>query len=99
MHISIHRVLRSRSPRRRNLLGAGVASLLTVALVSIGYGFAASSAATARASKAPFVFGLSYAESGPLAPPATGAGPFVQAWFKYVNAHGGVQGHKLQVDV
>src|ERR1700683_4850693 len=83
---------------RKRFLGAGLAALTMVALTTMGFGLASSGAAVTSHAKQPYVFGLSYAQSGPLAPPAEGTQQFIQAWFSYVNAHGGVQGHKMELD-
>jgi hypothetical protein len=86
-------------PTRRPLLAACLATLMVVGVSLFGLNLAASSASIIKVSKTPFVFGISYAESGPLAAQTYGTSQFIQAWFDYTDAHGGVQGHKVELDV
>jgi branched-chain amino acid transport system substrate-binding protein len=64
-------------------------------------GSATSTTATGSgaSSKAPYVLGVIASESGPLASTIGSMGPTVQAWGKWTNAHGGISGHKVVVDV
>jgi hypothetical protein len=78
---------------------AGFATLMALGVSTVGFGLASSSAALKSNAKAAYTFGISYAESGPLAPPSNGASEFIQAYFNYVNSNGGVQGHKLKLIV
>jgi len=69
-------------------------SLLLGALVSIGQGTAAGAA-----SGAPIKLGVIGGFTGPLAGSVYATPPAIHAWADYVNAHGGINGHKVDVIV
>jgi branched-chain amino acid transport system substrate-binding protein len=58
-----------------------------------------SAAASGSATKAPYVLGVIASESGPLASTIGSQGPTIQAWGKWENAHGGIDGHPVKIIV
>jgi branched-chain amino acid transport system substrate-binding protein len=67
---------------------------------SSGASTSAGGASSGGAGKgAPIVVGSICSCSGPDAPSDALTGPTMQIWEKWVNAHGGVNGHPVQVDV
>jgi branched-chain amino acid transport system substrate-binding protein len=72
------------------LLGA---LTVTASLITIGQ------SAGAAAKKAPIVIGDVCSCTGPEASSVAQTSPTLQAWAKYVTAHGGIQGHPVQLIV
>jgi branched-chain amino acid transport system substrate-binding protein len=76
----------------------GVAAFTALILGSIGVGTAGSGAAgAASATKSPYVIGFSGPLTGPIALYGEQELKIDKAYFNYVNAHGGVNGHPLQI--
>jgi branched-chain amino acid transport system substrate-binding protein len=72
---------------------AGAASSTTAASPA----GAASSTTGPSADKAPYVLGVAAATSGPISTSVGPIGPTLQAWGKWTNAHGGIDGHPVKV--
>ena len=69
------------------------AAALAVAAASIGIGGTAS----ATSSKVPYVIGTVGSYTGPESSSLGHVGQVVQAWAKWVNAHGGINGHQVKL--
>jgi branched-chain amino acid transport system substrate-binding protein len=54
---------------------------------------------TTTASGTPYMLGSITSETGPFASSDAAGAPAIQAWASYVNAHGGINGHPVQVTV
>jgi branched-chain amino acid transport system substrate-binding protein len=80
--------------------GAGVlgATILAAGLLVVGPPAGVATAATA-ATKAPIVIGDICSCTGPEASSVAQTTPTIQAWAKYVSAHGGIQGHPVSIVV
>ena len=86
MHLSV----------KRSLVSA--AALLGVALVAVACGSSASGGSTAPGVTATSItFGSHQPLTGPAAPGYSEIAPASQAFFNYVNAHGGVDGRKIHL--
>jgi branched-chain amino acid transport system substrate-binding protein len=75
------------------LIAAGVAAVASTA--TLGASTRASQPAKASAALAPIVIGMQTDESGPLASNGRSYAPGVKAWVAWVNARGGILGHKV----
>jgi hypothetical protein len=96
--MGIEKVRSVRALRRVRAGGWRFSAAGAIALLSLAVGVPVASASLrANASHSPYVFGMTYAESGPLAPYSYGASQFVNAYFKDIDAHGGIDGHPLKV--
>lgn len=89
--IHIHDLLRPVVSRTRWAVSLGAAALVLATLWAVP-----AAASRASQSKSPYLVGIDVNLSGPLAPYTTGAADFSEAVFKYVNAHGGIDGHKIK---
>ena len=71
--------------------GAGLlgATIVTAGLLTVG----PSAGATTTDTKAPIVIGDICSCTGPEASSVAQTTPTIEAWAKYVSAHGGIQGH------
>jgi len=82
--------------------GAGVlgATIITAGLLVVGPTTEATAATAATAaSKAPLVIGDICSCTGPEASSVAQTTPTIEAWAKYVSAHGGIQGHPVTIIV
>ncbi len=77
--------------------GAGLlgATIITAGLLTVG----PSAGATTTATKAPIVIGDICSCTGPEASSVAQTTPTIEAWAKYVSAHGGIQGHPVSIIV
>jgi branched-chain amino acid transport system substrate-binding protein len=88
--------------RRWTMAAAGMAIALTAAACSSSATSSPATSGTPAASSqglagTPYVIGNLGNYSGPYAPDSVGARDALQAWEKYTNAHGGVNGHPVKV--
>jgi branched-chain amino acid transport system substrate-binding protein len=90
----------SRQPLGRAIVVATSIGLIALGLAACGSSSSSSSSssrASAASAKVPYVLGVAAATSGPIATSVGSIGPTVQAWGKWTNAHGGVDGHPVKV--
>jgi branched-chain amino acid transport system substrate-binding protein len=95
----------SRRPSARGLLLGATTATVAVGLAACGSssdsgsGSGSSSAASKASGKATYVLGALVSESGPISSSVGPIGPTVDAWGKWTNAHGGIDGHQVKVIV
>jgi branched-chain amino acid transport system substrate-binding protein len=83
---------------RRKVTLAGVALATTMAMAAVGSSAASGSSSSIRSSAAaPYVIGNIGTYSGLYASTSEGAQGGIEAWVKYTNAHGGINGHQVKL--
>ncbi len=98
-------MLRSASQRRRFAAVGGAAALLAVTVACGGSSHTSSSTSSSAPpnssgsplTAAPYVIGNIGTYSGSFASSSIGAKDGVDAWVKYTNAHGGINGHPVKL--
>ncbi|HZV49501.1 MAG TPA: ABC transporter substrate-binding protein, partial [Candidatus Dormibacteraeota bacterium] len=80
-------------PRRGHLAGLAAASFLLVA--ACGGGGGGASASSPGVTSTSILIGTTSPQTGPAAPGYSEIAPAANAYFKYVNDHGGVYGRKI----
>jgi branched-chain amino acid transport system substrate-binding protein len=100
----MYRKMRRKPTRRWKTVtaGAAIATALATAACSSSSTPASTTNGTTGASSGglsgtPYVIGNIGNYSGPYAPDSVGARDALQAWEKYTNAHGGINGHPVKV--
>ena len=84
--------------KRRRLIAAAVTAGLAVAAVGCGSSSSGGSSSATRESRSTSItFGTHQPLTGPAAPGYSEIAPASQAFFDYVNAHGGVFGRKIHL--
>jgi branched-chain amino acid transport system substrate-binding protein len=78
---------------------AALTACLVVAGLVVASGSVVSSAATRQGDPAPVKIGLDGEFTGPFASSSYAVRPALEAWAKYVNAHGGLNGHRVDLIV
>ena len=81
----------------RSRLLAGAATAATLALVVAACGSSSSSSSVPGVTSTSITFGTHQPLTGPAAPGYSEIAPASQAFFDYVNAHGGVYGRKIHL--
>lgn len=81
---------------RRYRVGAVVA-LALVALVATACSSSSKTSTSSKPSKSPWVIGSVSAVTGPLASSLGGTNETIEAWAKWTDAHGGIDGHQVKV--
>jgi ABC-type branched-subunit amino acid transport system substrate-binding protein len=81
----------------RSRLLAGAATAATLALVVAACGSSSSSSSVPGVTSTSITFGTHQPLTGPAAPGYSEIAPASQAFFNYVNAHGGVYGRKIHL--
>jgi branched-chain amino acid transport system substrate-binding protein len=75
----------------------GLAVVAVIALLAAGCGSSESNSSTVGVSASSITFGTHQPLTGPAAPGYSEIAPASQAYFNYVNAHGGVYGRKIHL--
>jgi branched-chain amino acid transport system substrate-binding protein len=85
------------SPRIRSIGALGIAALAAMAVAACGSSSSSGSSSAPGVTKTSITFGTHQPLTGPAAPGYSEIAPASQAFFDYVNAHGGVFGRKLHL--
>ncbi|HXD65838.1 MAG TPA: ABC transporter substrate-binding protein [Solirubrobacteraceae bacterium] len=83
--------------KRRRLIAAAVTAGVAVAAVGCGSSSSGGSSSTPGVTSSSITFGTHQPLTGPAAPGYSEIAPASQAFFDYVNAHGGVFGRKVHL--
>jgi ABC-type branched-subunit amino acid transport system substrate-binding protein len=85
------------SPRIRSIGALGIAALAAMAVAACGSSSSSGSSSAPGVTKTSITFGTHQPLTGPAAPGYSEIAPASQAFFDYVNAHGGVFGRKIHL--
>jgi branched-chain amino acid transport system substrate-binding protein len=87
------------SPRIRSIGALGVAAVAAAVLAACGSSSSSGSSSAPGVTKTSITFGTHQPLTGPAAPGYSEIAPASQAFFDYVNAHGGVFGRKIHLTI